>query len=52
MGDMAIISKQEVAFLINTLKSLDVRGFDSMDKVVGTVAFLTDVLQREPKAAE
>ena len=49
MEEMAIITKKELFYLINTLKSIDVCGFDSMDKVVGSVAFLEDVLKREPE---
>lgn len=44
---MALVSKQEIAMLIQTLKRLDVRGFDSMDMIVGAVAFLNDVMERK-----
>ena len=49
MNDSVIMSKQELAVLINTLKKLDVRGFESMDMLVGTVAFLNDVMGRTPE---
>lgn len=47
--DQIIMTKQELFVLINTLKSIDVHGFDSMDKLVGTVAFLNDVMKRVPE---
>lgn len=47
MDEFVKMKKQEVAMLINTLKRLDVRGYDSMDMLVGMVAFLNDTLGRE-----
>ena len=52
MGEMAIVTKQELMVLINTLKSIDVHGFDSMDKMVGSVTFLTEILARVPQQEE
>ena len=40
------LTKQEVVMLVNTLKKLDVRGFESMDMLVGMVAFLNDAMGR------
>lgn len=47
MDENVTMSKQEVMLLINTLKRLDVRGYDSMDMLVGMVAFLNDAMGRE-----
>ena len=47
MDEFVKMKKQEVAMLINTLKRLDVRGYDSMDMLVGMGAFLKDALGRE-----
>lgn len=52
MGNNVIMSKEELVKLIETLKQLDVRGFNSMDMLVGTVMFLTDVLNRKAPAEE
>ena len=49
MDEYVTMSKQEIMLLINTLKRLDVRGYDSMDMLVGMVAFLNNVSNREPK---
>ena len=49
MDENVTMSKQEVMLLINTLKRLDVRGYDSMDMLVGMVAFLNDVSVRTVK---
>lgn len=46
MDENVTMSKQEIALLINTLKRLDVRGYDSMNMLVGMVAFLSDVSGR------
>lgn len=47
MGEFVKMSKQELAMMVNTLKRLDVRGFESMDMLVGMVAFLNDAMGRE-----
>lgn len=47
MDEFVKMKKQEVAMLINTIKKLDVRGFESMDMLVGMVAFLNDAMGRE-----
>lgn len=51
MDGYVVISKQTVAAMINTLQQLDVRGFQSMDMLVGTVRVLTDALN-QPQASE
>ena len=51
MDGYVVISKQTVAAVINTLQQLDVRGFQSMDMLVGTVRVLTDALN-QPQASE
>ena len=52
MDEMANVTKKELIILINTLKSIDVHGFDSMDKMVGSVTFLNEILAREPQEAK
>lgn len=52
MNDLVIMSRQELMILINTLKSIDVNGFDSMDKLVGAVTFLTEVMARKEDSTE
>lgn len=42
-----IISGSEIASIIETLKAIDVRGFDSMDRLVGLVLFF----QRKKESA-
>ena len=37
-----------IATVIATLKKIDVRGFESMDKLVGSVILLQDLLNQEP----
>ena len=36
---MIMLSNQEVATIVNTLKNMDVRGYDSMDRLVGLVLY-------------
>ena len=38
--------------IIFTLKQLDIRGYDSMDKLVGTVTLLERLLQQAEEMAE
>ena len=52
MNEYAIVSKQDVVTLINTLKQIEVKGFDSMDKLVAAVAFLNMVLNQEQAQAQ
>lgn len=40
------ITEEEVAAIISTLKEIKVRGFDSMDRLVGLVMFLENKLQQ------
>lgn len=47
MGEFVKMSKQELSMMVNTLKRLDVRGFESMDMLVGMVAFLNEAMGRE-----
>lgn len=51
MDGYVVISKQTVAAMINSLQQLDVRGFQSMDMLVGTVRVLMDALN-QPQASE
>ena len=36
------LTEQELYSVISTLKSIDVRGFESMDRLVGLVVFFTN----------
>ena len=36
------LTEQELDSIISTLKSIDVRGFDSMDRLVGLVLFFNN----------
>lgn len=47
MDEFVKMKKQEVAMMVNTLKRLDVRGFESMNMLVGMVAFLNEAMGRE-----
>ena len=37
-----------ITTVIATLKKIDVRGFESMDRLVGSVILLQDLLNQEP----
>ena len=40
MGDLIVkLTEKEIDSVISTLKEIDVRGFDSMDRLVGLVLF-------------
>lgn len=52
MGEFVKMSKQELAMMVNTLKRLDVRGFESMDMLVGMVAFLNDAMGKAQENKE
>lgn len=52
MDEYVKVSKQELAMMVNTLKKLDVRGFESMDMLVGMVAFLNDAMGRTQENKE
>ena len=47
-----MMNKQELSMMVNTLKKLDVRGFESMDMLVGMVAFLNDAMGRTQENKE
>ena len=56
--DKVLVSISDIALVINTLKGIDVRGFDSMDKLVGVVIELgkwgrqqpvPEIKQKEPE---
>ena len=52
MDEFVKMSKQELAMMVNTLKRLDVRGFESMDMLVGMVAFLNEAIGRTQENKE
>ena len=52
MKEQVTLSKGEIVTLINTLKQLDVRGFESMDMLVGMVAFLNEAIGRTQENKE
>lgn len=41
------VNKALIARIIGTLKSLDVRGFESMDSLVGTVIVLENLMNEQ-----
>ena len=43
-NEYALISKEDLGQMINTLKGLDVRGYESMNHLVATVVFLENLL--------
>lgn len=45
MDDDVVISKSKLALAVYTLKQIDVRGFDSMDRLVGLVIELESWMQ-------
>ncbi len=47
-ADKITISRDSVARMIGALKSLDVRGYDSMYRLVATVDYLEGKLTEEP----
>lgn len=48
MAENITISRDSVARMIGALKSLDVKGYDSMFRLVATVDFLEAKLMEEP----
>lgn len=44
MDNMIMLDKRVIGQVIETLKTLDVRGFDSMDKLVGIVMLLEQTM--------
>lgn len=43
-NEYALISKEDLGQMINTLKNIDVRGYESMNRLVATVVFLEGLL--------
>ena len=52
LNGLLVIDQKSVHGLINTLKEIDVRGFDSMDRLVGAVAYLQNIAAQEPISCE
>lgn len=46
--NFVLADRAMIATVIATLKKIDVRGFESMDKLVGSVILLQDLLNQEP----
>lgn len=46
------LSDQLITRIIITLKQLDVRGYDSMDKLVGVVSLLEKIMEQAAKQQE
>jgi len=46
------ITEEEVTAIISTLKEIKVRGFGSMDRLVGLVIFFEKKLQQHPDPAK
>ena len=42
------ISEDAIQSVINTLKGIKVRGFDSMNRLVGLVMFFENILKQQP----
>lgn len=47
MNDNMTLNASEVEAIIKTLKGIKVRGFDSMDKVVGLVMFFENKMKQD-----
>ena len=45
------ITEEEISAIISTLKEIKVRGFDSMDRLVGLVIFFENKLQQHSDPA-
>ena len=52
MNDEIILSNQEVVSVINTIKEIKPRGFDSMNRIVGLVMFFENKLNQQPDPIE
>ena len=46
------LSKEIIESIIETMKQLDVRGYDSMSKLVGTVTLFENIVARANQLAE
>ena len=46
------LSKEIIDSIVFTLKGIDVRGYDSMSKLVGTVTLLENLLARANQLAQ
>ena len=42
-NEYVLISKEDLGQMINTLKNIDVRGYESMNRLVATVVFLENI---------
>lgn len=53
-SEYVLISKEDLGQMISTLKNIDVRGYDSMNRLVATVVFLESIMiqnNSKPQAA-
>ena len=46
------LDKETIQRVILTLKQIDVRGFDSMNRLVGLVMLFEDILNRQNESEE
>ena len=46
------VSRRDIQATLNVLRSLDVRGYDSMYKLVATVEFFEGKLNEQPKPTQ
>ena len=47
-SNFVLADRNMLASVVATLKKIDVHGFESMDKLVGSVILLQDLLNQEP----
>lgn len=47
-SNFVLADRNMIASVVATLKKIDVRGFESMDRLVGSVILLEDLLKQEP----
>lgn len=52
MNNEITLSNQEVVSVINTIKEIKPRGFDSMNRIVGLVMFFENKLNQQPDPIE
>lgn len=52
MNNEITLSNQEVVSVINTIKEIKPRGFDSMNRIVGLVMFFENKLNQQPDTIE
>lgn len=48
MNNEITLSNQEVVSVINTIKEIKPRGFDSMNRIVGLAMFFENKLNQQP----